>query len=235
MPARKRDYAVTSGAQRWLNRRAGDGLPSAPIDIEFTDTTVAGGAVGTVVVAAAGGLTTPYAVGSRIEYDGDGVVRKVTLVDTGTNTVHFAPPLPAASAAGKRVEHFGFGIAESHFDAVSVAGIQLWLGKSGLPTWSVPSSGASPPTAATLRLGSAVQFVVAVFDKNGKGRWTSVSQLLAARPRFKFTWLVGAGLTPDANKVGLYTAAVVGATTAQAKLSLNGVDFDSQVIAVTIV
>ena len=235
MPARKRDHAVQSGAQRWLNRRANDGLPSAPIDIDFTDTTVAVGAVGTAVVADAGGLATPYAVGSRIEYDGDGVVRKVTLVDTIANTVHFAPPLPAPSAPGRRVEHFGFGIAESHFDAASVTGIQLWLGKQGLPTWGVPSSGASPPTAATIRLGSAAQFVVAVFDKSGKGRWASVSQLLTARPRFRFTWLVGAGLTPDANKGGLYRAAAVGATTAQARLTLNGVDFDSQVIAVTIV
>ena len=39
----------------------------------------------------------------------------------------------------------------------------------------------------------------------------------------------------DANKGGLYRAAAVGATTAQARLTLNGVDFDSQVIAVTIV
>jgi len=234
MPARKRDHAVLSGAQRWLNRRA-DGLSSAPIDIDFTDMTVGVGAVGTVVVADADGRSTPYAVGSRIEYDGDGVVREVTLVDTATNTVHFAPTLPLPSASGKRVEHFGFGIAESHFDAVSVTGIQLWLGKQGLPTWSVPSSGGSPPTAVTLRLGSAAQFVVAVFDKNGKGRWMSAPQLLTARPRFKFAWLVGAGLTPDASKDGLYRAAAVGATTAQAKLSLNGVDFDSQVIAVTIV
>lgn len=235
MPAKKRDYAVQSGAQRWLNRRTDSSLPSAPIDIDFTDATVAAGAADTVVVADAASRLTPYAVGSRIEYDGDGVVREVTLVDTGTNTVHFAPPLPLPSAAGKRVEHFGFGIAESHFDAVSVTGVQLWLGKRGLPTWIVPSSGGSPPTAASLRLGDAVRFVVAVFDESGKGRWVATSQLLVARPRFKFTWLVGAGLTPDANKDGLYRATAAGATTAQAKLSLNGVDFDSQVITVTIV
>lgn len=236
MPTRKRGHAVQTGAQRWLNRRYGDSdLPTAPIDIDFTDATVGAGAADTVVVADADALSTPYAVGSKIEYGGDGVVRTVTSVDTGTNTVQFAPALAAASAAGVAVEHYGFGIPEAHFDPIAVTGIQLWLGKRNLPVWEVPqAAGGGPPTAVSLDLGDAVQFRVAVYDRNGKGRWTSIAQLLTARPEFVFNFTVGAGLTADASIGGLFKATAVGAPTVLATLTLNGVNYDSQTVTVTI-
>jgi len=245
MPAKKRNYAVQAGAQRWLNRKY-DGdpvLPMSPIDFEFTDLTVAPGAADTLKVSDADALGTPYAVGSRIEYDGDGVVRAVTSVDTSTNTVQFVPPLPAPSASGKTVEHYGFGFHESHFDAIGVTRVELWTGVSGLPVWQVPATQSgppsaqenTPPTAVSIGVGDAIQFRVAVYDDNGKGRWASVSQLLAARPKFDFDFLVvGAGLAADPDIEGLYEATAAGAPTVQARLTLDGVNYDSQVVTVTV-
>jgi len=245
MPARrKRDHAVHTGAQRWLNRKYGDSqLPTAPIDFEFTDTTAAVGTVNTLKVADADGLSTPYAVGSRVEYDGDGVIRTVTAVDATTNTIQFDPALGAPSASGKAVEHYGFGFAESHFDALGVSKIELWTGKTGLPVWQIPATqlppasapSLDPPTAVSINVGDAIQFRVAVYDANGKGRWTSVSQILAAGPRFDFDFmLVGAGLTADADIDGLYEATAAGVPTVQARLTLGGVNYDSQVVTVTV-
>jgi len=126
-------------------------------------------------------------------------------------------------------------IPEAHFDAPSVDHIEIWYGQIGLPTWTVPQApGGGPPAAASLDVGDAIQFRAAAFDANGKGRWLSVAQLLL--PAFKsFDFMVvGPGLTADANVAGVFRATAAGAPTVTARLTLGGVNIDSQTVTVTI-
>lgn len=132
-------------------------------------------------------------------------------------------------------------IPEAHFDALSVGRIEMWYGQPGLPAWTVPqAAGGGPPATASLVVGDAIQFRVSVFDTNGKGRWLSVGQLLLplGQAWFEFEFMVvGAGLTSDENKVGVFRAVETGAPTVTAWLTLDGVagsPFDTQTVTVTI-
>lgn len=131
----------------------------------------------------------------------------------------------------------GIDLAEVHFDPISVVRIELWFGDRALPTWAVPDDGAGePPTAAALNVGDAVQFRVAVYDRNGLARWLSISQVLSANPKLDFVFVVSddTKLSPDANTTGLFLAKSAAAPTIKATIDLNGTVHETQLITVTI-
>jgi len=128
-------------------------------------------------------------------------------------------------------------LAEAHFAPISVVKIELWFGDRALPTWVIPDNGAGePPITAAINIGDAVQFRVAVYDRNGLARWLSISQVLSANPKFDFTFVVSddTKLSPDADAIGLFLAKAAGAPTIKATITLNGAVHDTQLITVTI-
>ncbi|HYV85286.1 MAG TPA: MopE-related protein [Patescibacteria group bacterium] len=75
---------------------------NAPV---FGDATVAAGTTTTVLVRD----VTRYNVGQKIEYNNDGVVRTITVINTTTKTLTFTPALAAASVAYKMLANWGSG------------------------------------------------------------------------------------------------------------------------------
>jgi len=163
--------------------------------------------------------------------------KKGYIAQTGAQHRLNAKKDPAIGLPTVPLDHdTGIDLAEMHFDPISVVKIELWFGDRALPTWVVPDNGAGePPTTASLNVGDAVQFRVAVYDRNGLARWLSISQLLTANPNFAFTFVVSDNtkLSPDADTNGLFLAKAVGTPTIKATINLNGVK-ETQVITVTI-
>jgi hypothetical protein len=101
------------------NGDAGDG--NIDTDPDFVDPfacvdeTTSGGSTTTVIVAST--VIGLYAQDDIIEYENDGIGRKVTGVDAGTNTITFDnAPLEENSEAGDRIRNWGPGATDLHED-----------------------------------------------------------------------------------------------------------------------
>jgi len=164
--------------------------------------------------------------------------KKGYIAQTGAQHRLNAEEDPAVGLPTTPLDHdTGIDFAEAHFDPISVVKLELWFGDRGFPTWSVPGGpDGSPPTTAAFNVGDAVQFRVAVHDRNGLARWLSVSQVLSANPKFDFTFVVSdpLKLSMDSTASGLFLAKASGTTTAKASVTLNGITHNTQTITVTI-
>lgn len=164
--------------------------------------------------------------------------KKGYIAQTGAQHRLNAQEDPAIGLPTAPLDHdTGLDMAEGHFDPISIAKVELWFGDRALPVWAVPDGGpGEPPAAAAINVGDAVQFRVAVYGDNGRARWLSISQLLAANPNFTFTFVVSdpSKLAPDANTYGLHLAKAAGTPTIKATITLNGVVHDSQTVTVVI-
>jgi Putative metal-binding motif/Thrombospondin type 3 repeat len=69
----------------------------------FADTTTAAGSTTTVIVRDVG----RYALNQKLEYNNDGVVRTISVINTSSRTITFTPAMAAASAAFKVVADWG--------------------------------------------------------------------------------------------------------------------------------